>query len=221
MILSFSMIAPSMIMYIIFYIRKSTAKYESSTIFGKYHLHEGFIGIILIILSISLIILRLNLLFLTHPFWRRLSFIFVLVQVFSIIFIYLGSFFFFRDWHDIIRLKLIEAKPDLNSNLKTDSVPIFNQITQDDLHFFRFSRFLIYPFGVIMTIISISIIIYGIDIFPRENFDVNNESVIYLGYFLCFISGGMIGVDWLRIFKLYYPELYEEIRKVINQIEYS
>jgi hypothetical protein len=215
------MIAPSLIMYVIFYIRNSTARYESSTIFGKYHLHEGFIGIILIAISIILIVLLFQLSFLTHPYWRRLSFIFVLVQVFSIIFLYLGSFFFFRDWHDIIRLKLIEIKSSSKNDKKKKEVPVFTQITQEDLPFFRFPSLLLFPFGILATIISISMIIYGSELFPRQIIDINKEFITYLGYLLCVISGGSIGIDWFRIFKLYYPELYEEIKKVIDQIEIS
>ena len=58
--ISFSMIAPGLIVYIIYDIKKITAKFEAATILGKYHLHEGFVGVIFLILGFLLLGYYLN-----------------------------------------------------------------------------------------------------------------------------------------------------------------
>ncbi|TFG08986.1 MAG: hypothetical protein EU539_00920 [Promethearchaeota archaeon] len=221
MIFTFSMISPALIMYVIYYIRKSTFRYESSRILGKYHLHEGFVGIILIIVSISLLILRSQLLFLTNPLWRRLSFIFVLVQIFSILFIYVGSFFLFRDWDDITSLKFIEIKETKTNRDITGDYKVFSEISQDDLHFFTIPCILLYPFGILLTIVSINLIIYGSNFILIHAIELEEELYIYAGYFSCFIAGGLIGIDWLRIFKIIYPEIYDELDAIIKELKDS
>ena len=52
-----------------------------------------------------------------------------------------------------------------------------------------------------------------------EIFYLESESIIRLGYLICFIAGGMIGRDWLRLFRTVYPNLYEEIKIKINKLK--
>jgi len=217
--ISFSMIAPGLIVYIVYDIKKITSKFDAATILGKYHLHEGFVGIIFLIIGFFLLGIRSSLLFLSHPFYRRSSLILLFVQILSFIFLYLGSFFFFRDWRDVIHLKFIEIKSKTKNNFQGSQSLVFNSITKEDLHFFKPSKLMIYPLGMVLTIFSVNMIIYGIDFLPYQIFNIADESVIQLGYIICFLAGGLIGIDWLRIFKLFYPKVYEEIKKEITLLE--
>ena len=216
-LLSFSMIAPGLNVYIIYYIKKFTAKFESTTILGKYHLHEGFIGIIFIIIGFVLLILRSFFLFLSSPYYRRLSYILLLTQIFSFIFLYIGSFFFFRDRHDIFRLKFIEVISESHYGVKEKESSVFS-ITKEDLHFFIVPNLFLYPFGMLLTIFSLNMIIYGTDFLPNQIFNLNDEAVVHLGYFFCFIAGGIIGIDWFRIFRKFYPISYQEIENIIRTL---
>ncbi|TFG30485.1 MAG: hypothetical protein EU532_00845 [Promethearchaeota archaeon] len=218
-LLSFSMIAAGLILYIIYYIKKITAKYEVATILGKYHIHEGLVGVLFLIIGVLLLILRLSLLYLNHPFYRRLSFILISVQIFSYIFLYLGSFFFFRDWRDILHLKFIEIKTKYNKNKLNKRVPIFNNINIEDLHFFQLPKLIMYPFGIILTVLSITLVIYGMEVIPTQIFSANEEYIVHLGYLLCILAGGMIGIDWLRLFKRFYPEIYKQIQINIETLK--
>lgn len=213
-----SMISPGIIVYIIHYIKKSTSRFEESKIFGIYHLHEGFIGIIFIILAIFFLWLRSTLLFLAGPYFMRYSIILLLTQILSFLFLYLGSFFFFRDWDDIIQLNFVEKKEN-SEKIKKNQSTVFNHITQADLHFFEYPKIIIYPFGILLTIFSLNTIIYGTSFLPLDRININNELVIYLGYFISFIAGGIIGRDWYRIFKKFYPEAYQEIETIINKVK--
>ena len=53
--ISTAVIAPGIVIFIAYYIKKYTSKFEGSFI-GKYHLHEGFFGIILVGLAIVMFI---------------------------------------------------------------------------------------------------------------------------------------------------------------------
>jgi hypothetical protein len=218
-LISFSMIAPGLIVYIIYDIKKITSKFEAATILGKYHLHEGFVGIIFLILGLFLLRLRSSLLFLSHPFYRISSLILLSVQIFSFIFIYLGSFFFFRDWRDIVHLRFIEVKTKTETILNPTQTSVFNNITKENLNFFKIVKVVIYPIGIIITIFSVNMVIYGTDFLPYQIFNIANETVIQIGYLFCFIGGGLVGIDWYRIFKKFYPEIYKIIENQIIQLK--
>ncbi len=213
-----SMISPGIVVYIIHYIKKSTSRFEESNIFGIYHLHEGFIGIIFIILAILFLWLRSILLFIAGPYFMRYSIILLLTQILSFLLLYLGSFFFFRDWDDIIQLHFVEKKEN-SEKIKKIQTTVFNHIDQADLHFFEYPKIIIYPIGILLTIFSLNTIIYGTAFLPLDKINIKNEFVIYLGYFISFIAGGIIGRDWFRIFKKFYPEAYQEIENIINKVK--
>jgi len=218
-LLSFSLIGQGLIIYIIYYIRKNTAKYSESKVFGRYHVHEGFIGILFIIIALFLFILRSSLLFLSDILWKRLSIILWLIQIFLFISLYLGSFLFFRDWHDVLRFKFIEKIKASNELSQKDKLSAFNRITQEDIHFYEFPKLIYYPFGILLTIFAVNALVYGTDFLPMEIFYLETESIIRLGYLICFIAGGMIGRDWLRLFRKVYPNLYEEIKIIISKLK--
>lgn len=217
--ISFSIIGQGLIIYIIYYINESTAKYSESKVFGRYHLHEGFFGVLFIVIALILLILRSSLLFLSDILWKRFSIILLLVQVFLFIFLYIGSFLIFRDWHDVRKFRFIDKKYIDNDKSSVNQSSIFNQITQDDLPFFEFPRLTYYPFGIILTIFALNTIIYGTIFLPEEIFNLENEIIILLGYLTSFIAGGLIGRDWLRLFRKLYPHLYEELKIAINNLK--
>ena len=72
---------------------------------------------------------------------------------------------------------------------------------------------------MLLTILSVNMVIYGIDFLPYQIFNIDDELVIQLGYLLCFIAGGLIGIDWYRIFKIFYPQDYEIIEKEIVNLK--
>ena len=217
-LLLFSLISQGLIIYIIYYVKKSTARYNESQVFIKYHIHEGFVGIILILISLFLLIIRSSLLFLTDILWKRFSFFLWLVQIFLYIFIYLGSFLIFRDWHDIKRFKWIEKKNSKEIKTHKHFSDVIECITHEDIPFFKSPKLIYYPFGIIFTIIGIYAIIYGNYLF---GLNLENEYIIIFGYFLSFIAGGLIGRDWLRIFRIIYPDMYEEIEQVLKILNHK
>ena len=219
LLLSFSLIGQGLIIYIIYYIRKTSAKYSEAKVLGRYHIHEGFIGILFIVIALFLFLLRPSLLFLNDIYWKRYYIILWLVQIFLFIFLYLGGFLFFRDWHDVLKFKFIEKIKDSKEISQTDKPSAFIRITQKDLHFYEFPKLIYYPFGILLTIFALNALVYGTYFLPMEIFYLETESIIRLGYLICFIAGGMIGRDWLRLFRKVYPNLYEEIKIIINKLK--
>jgi hypothetical protein len=213
------MITPGLIVYIIYYIKKSTIRFENAKILGKYHIHEGFVGIIFLSIGCLFYILRLNLLFLGDPLWKRYSFILLLAQVLTFAFVFLGNFFFFRDLDDVLKLKLINLIKEPAEVDSTNQSSSFDNITQNNLHFFKIPKLLLYPMGIMLTILSINMVIFGHNFLPERIFKLNNENIINLGYILCYIAASLIGLDWLRIYKKFYPDQYHRIRDKINALE--
>ena len=213
--LSFLILGQGLIFYIVYHIKKNTRKYD----LGKYHIHEGFVGVIFLVISTGLLWLRSSLLFLTDILWKRLSIILFLVQIFLFVFLYIGSFFFFRDIHDILKLKFIEKVKFMENSSQSNEITVFKKITKDDLHFFKFPKLVLFPFGIVLTVLGLNLIVYGYSFLQENFFDSENESFVLLGYFLSFVAGGLIGRDWLRLFKKIYPEIYAEIERAIVNLE--
>ncbi|MHA1933229.1 MAG: hypothetical protein ACW96X_11845, partial [Promethearchaeota archaeon] len=149
--LSVAMVAPGIVLFIVHYIRKISVKFEGNFI-GKYHLHESFLGIILLGLSIPFYIIRFNMIQF-EIFWRENKLYLAIIMIFLYFFIYFGSFFAFRDFRDLIHLTFLEQvnKPK-EKRESTNSA--FNSITKDDLHFFKHPKLNIFPFGLLLTSIS-------------------------------------------------------------------
>ena len=217
MFLSFLILGQGLIFYIVYHIKKNTAKYVLSK--HRLHLHEGFVGLIFLIVSVALLWLRSSLLFLTDILWKRLSIILFLVQILLFIFLYIGSFFFFRDIHDVLKLKFIEKIKIVENSSQSNEITVFKRITKDDLHFFKFPKLVLFPFGIVLTVLGLNLIVYDYDFLQINIFDLENEFFVLLGYFLSFVAGGLIGRDWLRLFKKIYPEIYGEIERAIINLE--
>ncbi len=211
--LSVAMVAPGIVLFIIHYIRKISVKFEGNFI-GKYHLHESFLGIILLGLSIPFYIIRFNMIQF-EIFWREYKLYLAIIMIFLYFFIYFGSFFAFRDFRDLTQLNFLE-KVNKPIEKKGSTRSAFNSITKDDLHFFKHPKLNIFPFGLLLTSISFLMVIYGNDFIPKEF--LTHEFVVNLGYLLSFFAGGLIGIDWLRIFKIFYPSHYKELKRKINEI---
>jgi len=208
--IAWSFLAPGLIFYIIHYIHKSTEKFEEAKI-GEYHIHESFAGLILFVLAFFLWIL---LVFLTQfeILLKELSFIIAILRIFLFLFIYCGSFLVFRDKDDLFHLKFLEKKEKREKSNNNSSV--FLNLTEEDIHFFKTPILILFPLGMILTSFTIDILVYGTSFLP-----IDSSAINLLGYICCFLSGGLIGLDWFRIFKVFYPELYNEISVVLDNLK--
>ncbi|MHA1147051.1 MAG: hypothetical protein ACTSR8_02290 [Promethearchaeota archaeon] len=217
-VISFSIIGPGLILYILHYIKHHSAKYTEAKLFGKYHLHEGFFGLIITIFAMPIYLLRVYLMQF-EIFWNQLGFILAIINIFLYLFLFIGSFLIFRDWNDVISLKLIEKKETNKFNDNSNITSVFNNLSKEDLHFFEFPSRILYPVGLYITSFSISAIVYGGGFLPTELFHLSHEAVILSGFILGFIAGALLGKDWLRLFKRFYPSLYNEINEVIKKLK--
>ncbi|MHA1281826.1 MAG: hypothetical protein ACTSQP_04900 [Promethearchaeota archaeon] len=217
-IIAFSMAAPILILYAFHHIKIYTSKFENAKLFNKYHIHEGFFGIISIIISIFLFLFR-NYLLDFEIFKQGFNFFITTINIIIFTFLFIGGFLIVRDWNDISKFKLIEIK---NNNIKYDeklSTSVFQKIGKEDLHFFNMTPIKIYPIGIILLSLSISAVVHENSLLPQEIFLLTSENVKILGFILGFIAGSILGKDWLRIFRRFYPDNFREIEKAINQLK--
>ncbi len=218
MFLTYSIVGPGLILYTIHYIEKNSEKFANAEFLGKYHIHEGFVGIIFIIIACILFPLR-SFMVGEAIFHNELIFLLGTTQLFIFAFMFFGNFLIIRDLRDVIRLKWIEKKNQDKSITKSNQdISVFSSISKEDLQFFKFSKILLYPMGIILTCISINAIVFGSTFLPSEIFYLNYPSVVLLGFFFGFISGGLVGHDWLRLFKRFCPRLYGELKRAIDNL---
>ena len=152
-----------------------------------------------------------------NPIFNQELFILLgIVNLFLFAFLLFGSFLIIRDRWDVIHLKLIENKEEKE---RDKDISIFNLIQKEDIPFFEIQRVILYPIGVFLTSISINAIVFGSNFLPIEIFNLDFQSVVFLGYFLVFISGGLLGRDWVRIFRRFCPEQYAELKKVLDKLK--
>ncbi len=221
-LISFSMISPGLILMIIYYIRNKTSKYDSAKLFGKYHIHEGFMGILLLIMAMFLMILKINIAGFEPSGFEPFS---AILQIFIFIFLYIASFLISRDWHDLRRLKLIEKETQIKEKHDTNqNNAVFSKITKEDIHFFKKQKFIYYPFGMFLTFLSINLITFvsgyiSTRFFITLEFDIN--IILTIGYISCILGGGLIGIDWFRLFEFFYPELYGNLEQILNNLKNS
>ena len=212
--ISTAVIAPGLLVLIAYYIKKYTSKFERNFI-GKYHIHEGFFGILLILLAIFLFIIR-TIVIQFEVFLNELKVFLAVIMIFLYFFLFFGGFFILRDIKDIVHLNFIKKIEKSPSNEGQPS-RVFNSINRDNLSFFQVSKLPIFPIGIIMTSLSFSMIIYGIKFIPREF--LSSELTLNYGYLFSLLAGGIIGFDWLRIFKWFYPIYYAEIERKIVELK--
>ncbi|MFX1258389.1 MAG: hypothetical protein ACFFAN_11055 [Promethearchaeota archaeon] len=221
-ILSFSLIAPGLILYLIDLIIKKTAKHNDVALKGKYHVHEGFVGILSLLIAILFIIFR-NILVKYGRFHTFFKVLLALNQIVLFLTLFFGSFLILRDWHDIVQFKFVEVKDNLDNlnvkNYQKNQSSLFNHISQENLYFFESPKLAIYIIGIVLINIAMNLIVYGSGLLTKEHFNLKNEPLIFLGYLFCLIGGGMIGKDWVRIFKRISPNIYQEIEMAINRLK--
>jgi len=188
---SAAIVAPGLVVLIAYYIKKYTSKFESN-----------FIG--------STIFIQFEV------FLNELKVFLAIIMIFLYFFLFFGGFFIFRDIKDVIHLNFIE-KIEKSTVKNEGPSSIFNSITQDNISFFKVSKLPIFPIGIIITSLSFSMIIYGTKFIPREI--LSSELILNCGYLFSLLAGSIIGFDWLRIFKLFYPLYYAEIEQKIIELK--
>jgi len=211
---STAVIAPGLVVFIAYYIKKFTSKFEDNFI-GRYHLHEGFFGIILVGLAILLFISR-TIVRQFEVFLNELKVILAIIMILLYFVLFFGGFFIFRDIKDVIHLNFIKKMDKSHVNEEQHS-RIFNSITQENLSFFKVSKIPIFPIGIFITSMSFSMVIYGTKFIPREV--LSSELIVNYGYLFSLLAGSIIGFDWVRIFKWFYPKYYADIEQRIIELK--
>lgn len=213
---STSIVAPGLLILITYYIKKFTSKFEGSFI-GKYHLHEGLFGIILVGISILFSAFRTYLLQF-DVFSKEFKVYLAIVMILQYFLIFFGGFFIFRDFDDIIHLRLIKKiQSSQKKPIQTNS--IYNSMTHENVSFFKRSKLYLFPIGLLLTGFSFSMVIYSTKFIPKDV--LSSGETINLGYMLSFLAGALIGYDWVRVFKRFYPNQYEEIELKILELQKS
>ncbi|NVM16859.1 MAG: hypothetical protein HWN80_04030 [Candidatus Lokiarchaeota archaeon] len=213
---STSIVAPGLLILIAYYIRKFTSKFEGS-FFGKYHLHEGLFGIILVGLGIVFFAFRTYLLQF-DVFSKEFKVYLAIVMILLYFFIFFGGFFILRDFDDIIHLRFVKKLPSSQKKPK-QNVSIYNSLTHENISFFKRSKLYIFPIGLILTGFSFSMVVYSTKFIPKDV--LSSGESINLGYLLGFFAGSVIGYDWVRVFKRFYPKQYEEIELKMIELQKS
>ncbi|MBY9017133.1 MAG: hypothetical protein KGD68_15700, partial [Candidatus Lokiarchaeota archaeon] len=139
-----------------------------------------------------------------------------IIMILLYFFLLFGGFFILRDFNDIIRFKFVK-RVHMSPEKEKDNNSIFNSMTQDNLYFFRLSKLNIFPVGILLTGFSFNMVIYGTKFIPKEV--LSSEVIINLGYLFGFLAGSLIGFDWLRVFKRFYPKQYKEIELKIIELQ--
>lgn len=213
-ILCFSILSPGLTLIVINYIKNNSNRFQSRKLFHNYHIHEGFVGIISILISIILIITRYALI--QYEVFRQELRIFLAIDmVLLYLFLFFGSFLIFRDWRDLVQFKIIQ-KRELVDTIYSSST--FYPLTSDSVNFFKSPKIILYPFGILLSSIAVNIFIHGTDFFPEELFTLNHETLVLIGIILSFFAGGIVGLDWYRLFAKLYPELYQNFEQVLENL---
>ena len=221
-ILCFSIISPGLTLFIIQFIKRKTSKYEKNRILGTYHVHEGFIGILLVVSAFLLWGVRQVLI--QHEIFRTTLRIFLgLDMIVLFVVLYFGSFLVFRDWRDVVRLNLFEKKEEINDNLEPNknvtNNTVFNQISPESIQFFKRLKVKVYPIGILLVSFSANALIHGLDLLPIELFNLQLETIVLIGCACCILGAGLIGLDWYNLFARIYPDRHDEIEKVITSFD--
>ena len=214
--ISTSIITPGLLILIAFYIKKFTSRFEGGLI-GKYHLHEGLFGLILFGLGMLFFAIRTHMLQF-EVFSNEFKIYLAVVMIFLYFFIFFGGFFILRDFDDIIHLKFVKKVHSSQEKLKQPS-SIYNSMTFENISFFKKSKLILFPIGLIVAGFSFSMVIYSSKFIQKDV--LSSEESINLGYLLSFFAGALIGYDWVRIFKRFYPLQYEEIELKIIKLQNS
>jgi len=214
-VITFSILAPGLTLNIIKFIKNNSNKNRKRKVFRENHVHEGFVGILFFILGVLLLMIR-YLLIQFDVFTKRLRIFLALDMILMYLFLFSGSFLIFRDRRDVIRLKFIE-KRDKSKDIHNSSV--FSPITRDSFHFFTPPKIFYYPFGILINSLSVNFLIHNTDLLGVKIFGISEETIVLIGVILSIVAGFMIGLDWYRLFARLYPDLYDEIEEILNELK--
>ncbi len=214
----FTVVSPGLTFNFMQIIKNKSKKFANNKILGKYHIHEGFIGIILIIVAIILLISRSLVNSSTLPEDIR-ELILALIGILLFVFTYSGSFLIFRDFQDIKQLKFLEKKNQPNASDNIHISETFNELSPESLKFFKLAFIKLYPIGMLVSSIGIIMIVHTSDFLSQQLFGLTREIIVLLGFLCVFFSGALVGFDWYRLFERCYPHLYEEVESVKRKIE--
>jgi hypothetical protein len=139
-------------------------------------------------------------------------------MIFLYLFLFFGSFLIFRDWRDLVQFKIIQKQEHVDINYSSST---FYPLTPDSIKFFKSPKVLLYPFGILLSSIAVNIFIHGTDFLPEEIFTLNHETLVLLGIMLSFFAGGIVGLDWYRLFAKIYPDLYQKFERVLDNLKNS
>lgn len=207
-------IAPFFSVHSLFLITKYQHKFESNIIKGKHHVHEGFAGIILILIAIGLFLLRLT--------WiskeKLITEFHIIGTVFIILLtllLYFGSFLVGRDWKDVINFKFLSLNSDKNTSIDD------NETINDKKNMFYIEKPLnTYFLGIILSSMGIFFIFFPADIFPYHIFHIKAEVIRIFGWFILITGAMLIGFDWIRLLRRFFPDEYEKLnQKLGNKVK--
>lgn len=214
----FTVIPSGLTLNIVQIIKNKSKKFSNNVIFGKYHIHEGFLGIILLVIAFIFIYLRQLILVNKDSlvYWELLL---ALTGVFLFLLVYIGSFLIFRDLDDVVHLKFFEKinlpkKPNEEYFSST-----FNELSRDSLRFYSSPLRMLYPLGLIICSFTEIAIIHNVDFISRHMFGLDSETIVSWSVVGLFIAGALVGLDWYRLFKSCYPKIYEEVEKIKRNIK--
>jgi len=214
-ILCFSILAPGLSLNFIKFIKNNSNQYKKRKLFRKYHIHEGFVGLLFILVAYCLWIVRF-LMIQNETVKKELRIFLALDMIPLILFLISGSFLVFRDRKDLFKLKFIEKK---NFQGKSKSSTVFNPITSNSISFFKSPKLVFFPLGILFCSFGLNMFIHGTDFIIKELFNLSHESIVFMGSLICFIAGGMIGIDWYRLFGKIYPNLYQEVERILSELK--
>lgn len=207
-------IAPFFSVHSLFLITKYQHKFESNIIKGKHHVHEGFAGIILILIAIGLFLLRLT--------WISKEKLLTEFQIIGTVFIilltlllYFGSFLVGRDWKDVINFKFLSLNSDKNASIDD------NETINDKKNMFYTEKPLnTYILGIILSSMGIFFIFFPVNIFPYNIFHIKAEVIRIFGWFILITGAMLIGFDWIRLLRRFFPDEYEKLnQKLGNKVK--
>jgi hypothetical protein len=99
-----------------------------------------------------------------------------------------------------------------------DGETVFSPITSNSIYFFTPPKLLLYPFAILLNSFSVNMLFHGTLFLPEMIFGLKHEIVVLIGFILCIISSGIIGLDWYRLFAKIYPNHYQETQQILNNL---
>ena len=213
-IFSVSCIAPFFSVHSLFLITKNEYKFENNVIRERYHLHEGFAGIILILIAIGLSLI----LFIFIPEYNVRGIIHLLgaaIIIITTLIFYFGGFLVGRDWQDVKNFKFLTLNSNNNTKINGNE-SLNNEIKK----FYTKKHLNTYLLGIMITSMGIFFSFFPNDIFPYNIFHFKANATRIIGWFILVIGALVIGNDWVRLLRKFFPEEYKRLfQKIENKVK--